>query len=67
MIWSGIAPILDKVVRRLPGYENKHTPASDYLHKVLRQPLRDIEPDDFRYDFLFDRFECFLSLVVGHL
>ena len=40
---------------------------SDYLYKLLRNPLRAIEPDDRRYDKLFDRFEYLSAICYGDM
>lgn len=40
------------------------TPVSEYLFKVLREPLRNIVRADVDYDLLFDRFE-FLSAMLS--
>lgn len=34
---------------------------------ALRNPVRDIAPDDIEYERLFNRFECFISLVHADL
>jgi hypothetical protein len=57
---------LDDFMKSLPGKE-RLTPTSDRLHNVIREPARDIEPDDNKYDSLFDRFECLLALTNGHI
>jgi hypothetical protein len=59
---SGEFPVVADRIR--PGVR---TADSDYLHAVLREPLRDIEPSDQRYEMLFDRFECLAALTVGHI
>ena len=28
--------------------------------------MKGIEPDDYRYELLFDHFECLLAMTVGH-
>ncbi|PSB27093.1 SIR2 family protein [Chlorogloea sp. CCALA 695] len=43
----------------------RHTPLSDYLHKILREPLRDFLPQEDRYTKCFDRFEYLLALVCS--
>ena len=49
--------------RKLPGLERHHTPMSDRLFEILREPLREFVPSDQRYDELFDRFEYLMSLI----
>ena len=45
------------IARKLPGLERHHTPVSDLLFDVLREPLRALVPSDSEYQELFDRFE----------
>jgi hypothetical protein len=40
-------------------------PVSGYLCRFLRDPLRTIEPDERRYDKLFDRFEYLSAICYG--
>jgi hypothetical protein len=40
------------------------TPASDYLHHILRDALRSCIPSDQEYDDIFDQFEYLLSLAM---
>lgn len=49
--------------RELSGLERHHTPTSDHLHTVLRQPLKELVADDEEYDNLFTRFELLLALL----
>jgi hypothetical protein len=58
---------LDDFMRRLPNVGRRYTPTSDYLSELLRGPMREIEPDDWKYETLFDRFECLLALTIGHI
>ena len=51
----------------LPGMESRYTPLSDYLYRVLREALRDLLPDDVRYEYCFDRFEYLMALVHADL
>jgi len=44
-----------------------YTPASDYIHKLLRDPLKCCISDDRIYDEIFDIFEYLLGLVYIHL
>lgn len=39
------------------------TPVSNHLHKLLRDPIRPLIPEDNEYDDLFDRFEYLFTLV----
>lgn len=47
----------------LPGMERHYVPLSDYLFDVLRDPLRELLPQDSLYQETFDRFEYLSSLV----
>lgn len=51
------------VAKRLPGLEHRKTPFSDRLFEALREPLRDLVPDDEEYGDTFDRFEYLLALA----
>jgi len=44
-----------------------HTPLSDHLYEVLREPLRAFLPDDVRYQESFDRYEYLFALVHADL
>lgn len=60
--------INDDVARRELRREQHRTALSDYLYReALREPLREIVPDDRRYERAFDRFEYLLSLVYADL
>jgi hypothetical protein len=61
------AALSPEIGRLLPGMERRHTPVSDHLAQVLRDPLRDILPSDYDYDDVFDRFEYTLALVCAWL
>ncbi len=45
----------------------RHTPHSDYLHDILRVPLRDYLDSDRRYDEAFDQFEYLAGALVADL
>ena len=51
----------------ISGYENHFNPISMHLFKVLREPLRDILPQDVDYQKCFDRFEYLLGLAYVDL
>lgn len=51
----------------LPDMENKYTPLNDHLFDVLRDPLKDILPQESEYERCFDRFEYLLALVHADL
>lgn len=40
---------------------------SEYLFDVLREPFRDLMPDDDNYERTFNRFECLFALVHADL
>jgi hypothetical protein len=51
----------------LGGKEKYYVPVSEHLFAVLRDPLRDILPDDREYESCFDRFEYLLALIYADL
>ena len=58
------AEVIDwNLMRRLPGLQGHKTPTSEYLFRLLRNPLRESLPDDVAYQRCFYRFEYFLGLV----
>lgn len=59
------AVIPDDVGHQLPGMEKRKFPGSDYLFNMLREPLRDLLPDDSEYQRVFDQFEYLLALVYA--
>jgi len=46
---------------------NYHTPLSNHLHAVLREPLREFLPQDTRYNRYFDRFEYLMAMIHADL
>jgi hypothetical protein len=42
-------------------------PLSTHLYKILREPLRELLPQDIDYEKCFDRFEYLLGLVHADL
>ena len=56
--------VLERAHQRfLPGREHEHTPLSNHLFEILREPLRDCLPDDSAYEATFDWFEYLLCLA----
>jgi uncharacterized caspase-like protein len=53
---------LGDALKFLPGYENRYTPLSDYLFKLLQPKLDDLLFLGTDYDAIFDRFEVILAL-----
>ena len=51
----------------LLGGKQKYVPLSEHLFAVLRDPLRDILPDDTKYENCFDRFEYLFGLIHADL
>lgn len=49
--------------QHIPGLENHHTPLSDHLFGLMRNPLRAYLLDDSSYTRAFDRFEYLYGLV----
>jgi hypothetical protein len=67
---SGVYPIgvmETEVGRMLPNMDRRHTPLSDHLNAVLRNPLREYVPADDDYQNAFDRFEYLLGIVHADL
>lgn len=56
-----------EATRLLPGFENRHTPTSDHLFEVLREPMREFLPDDEDYEDAFDRLEYLIGLAHADL
>lgn len=52
------------VFQKIPGHEQKYTPLSEYLLKILQPRLDDTFFLGKNYESTFDEFEVFLSLVV---
>ncbi len=50
---------------QLPGFERRHTPISDYLFALLREPFSTVLPDDDDYSSTFDDLEYLLGLVYA--
>ena len=50
----------------LEGMEKKYVPLSDWLHDALRQPLKQLIPDDENYSFIFDKLEILIALGFGY-
>ena len=57
----------DEYWKFLEGMERMHMPFSEWVHRVLRQPLRQLIPDDDKYTLTFDRFEILTSLAFTSL
>jgi hypothetical protein len=45
------------------GLRGRRTPISDHIHRILREPFREVLPQDAEYDLFFDKFEYLLALV----
>ena len=50
----------------LPGFERRHTPRSDYLHKLLEPVVDSVVFIGSDYDDAFDRFELLFALEYMH-
>ena len=44
-----------------------YTPVSNWIHDVLRVPLKQLIPNDSRYSYAFDKFEMLVALGYYHL
>ena len=51
----------------LEGMENNYFPSNDWIHAVLRQPMRMIFADDAKYSLVFDKFEMLAALGFTRL
>ena len=51
---------------RLLGSIKKWYEPSDWLHDALRQPLKQLIPDDENYSFIFDKLEILIALGFGY-
>jgi hypothetical protein len=63
--WS----VMDRpeIQRLLPGLDRNLIPLSNHLNDILRDPLRDILPQDANYQDHFNRFEYLAALVHADL
>ncbi|MBL9000179.1 MAG: SIR2 family protein [Phycisphaerae bacterium] len=50
-------------VKSIKGHERHHTPRSEHLFSVMREPLRRFLPDDSQYDEAFDQLEYLIALT----
>jgi len=55
-----------EIQKAIPGFEKHHTPFSDYLFERLREPMRQVLPDDARYEACFERFEYLVALLYAN-
>lgn len=67
LVLSGVAAISNKVAKRLPGLDRRHTPTSDHLCEVVRPWVEELEPDQESYERSFDRWEYLLGLAMFDL
>ena len=67
LVLSGPAAIDHRIGQRLPGFERRHTPASDRLCEVVRPWVSELEPDVESYERAFDRWEYLLGLAMFDL
>jgi hypothetical protein len=63
-----VARVVDEgPLQPVSGNPRHYTPASDRLAEVLREPLRELIPNDGRFLEIFDRFEYLFSLAFADL
>lgn len=55
------------VARMLPDMQNLLSPLSEYLYKLLREPLKEYIHQDVHYQECFERFEYLLALIHADL
>lgn len=60
---NGPSVIAKDFAQLLEGMERHHTPVSDHVFQVLREPLRYVLPADEDYQQCFDRFEYLYGLI----
>jgi hypothetical protein len=53
------------VLKQSEPFARHHTPSSDWLHTVLRDPVRDVIATDDRFDGLFDDVEYLWGVLVA--
>jgi hypothetical protein len=54
---------IDAARQLIPEMKGRHTPMSDYLFEVLKEPLISLIPDDVLYQRAFDSFEYLWCLL----
>jgi hypothetical protein len=59
--------VMDRDLGRavLDGKERDYTPFNNYLFEIMREPLRDVLPDDERYELMFDKLEWLLATAYA--
>jgi hypothetical protein len=53
----------DQLAKTVPGMERRKTPISQHLEALLREPFRDLLPDERVYMETFDLFEYLLAMT----
>lgn len=46
----------------LEGMEQRHAPMNDWLYNLLREPLKNLIPNETRYELTFDKLEVLMAL-----
>ena len=49
----------------LEGMDQKHAPLNEWIHEVLREPVRRMVPQDDEYTRLFDKLEMLIALSAA--
>jgi len=57
----------DATFKKLPGYENRHTPRSDYLFDLFERDLALLYASAKSFERNFDDFEFFFALAHAHV
>lgn len=65
--WPSVFGSSPRLSDWLPELKGHSSPESHYLESKLRDPLREMLPDDRKYQMIFDRFECYTSMVYMDL
>jgi hypothetical protein len=65
--WRGVFETSPRLFYWLPELKGYSLPESRYMESTLRDPLREILPDDHKYLMIFDRFEYYQSMLYVDL
>ena len=61
----GMYGTLGQDAKILEGMDGKQAPLNDWIHDVLREPVRHMVPNDYQYTLLFDKLEILMSLSAA--
>lgn len=66
LVVRAIANISSVNFKAIPGFENNHTPRSDYIAESLRKPIEDLLFLGTEYERIFDEYEILMALAYVH-